>query len=95
MIDQRVISIIKRLKPELHRKFGVTRIGCFDCYIDHHHNRLCDINVLVELEKPLGWDFFALKEFLQRKLEIHIDIITANAIKPAMQADVMKEVHFI
>jgi predicted nucleotidyltransferase len=56
---------------------------------------LCDINVLVELEKPLGWDFFALKEFLQRKLEIHIDIITANAIKPAMQADVMKEVHFI
>jgi uncharacterized protein len=95
MIDPRIISIIRRIKPELRRKFGVTRIGCFDCYIDHHHNKLCDLNVLVELEQPLGWDYFALKEFLQKKLEIHIDIFTPNAIKPAMKEDVMKEVHFI
>lgn len=95
MIDPRIISIIRRIKPELRRKFGVTRIGCFDCYIDHHHNRLCDINVLVELEHPLGWDFFALKEFLEKKLEIHIDILTPNAIRAAMKDEIMQEVHYI
>lgn len=94
-MDPRIPKLLKRLKPELHRKYGVTRIGCFDCYIDRHHNLLRDINVIVELEKPLGWDFFELKEFLERKLEVHIDILTERAIKPALRDEIMEEIIFV
>jgi hypothetical protein len=48
-MDPQIPKQLSRMRYDLERRYGVTRLGCFDCYIDHHHNRLCDINVYVEL----------------------------------------------
>jgi predicted nucleotidyltransferase len=84
-------AALHRLKPQLREKFGVTRIGYFDFYIDHHHNQHCELNILVELEKPLGWDFFSLKEFLERRLGMSIDICTPNALRPALRDEILSQ----
>jgi predicted nucleotidyltransferase len=86
---------LRRLKNVLSQKFGVMRIGYFDCYIDLHHNHDCEVNILVELEKPLGWDFFTLKEFLEKKLQTRIDICTPNALKPALREEIMNQTRFV
>jgi predicted nucleotidyltransferase len=93
-MDPAIVKQLSRMRYDLERRYGVTRLGCFDCYIDHHHNRLCDINVYVELEKPLGWKFFELKEYLEQKLGIHIDILTPRGIKPALKEEIMSAIHF-
>ncbi len=94
-MDPRIPKQLTRMRYDLERRYGVTRLGCFDCFIDHHHNRLCDINVYVELEKPLGWKFFELKEYLEQKLEVHIDILTPRAIKPALKDEIMAAIEFV
>ncbi|MFN5294974.1 MAG: nucleotidyltransferase family protein [Flavobacteriales bacterium] len=94
-MDPRIPKQLTRMRYDLERRYGVTRMGCFDCYIDHHHNRLCDINVYVELEKPLGWKLFELKEYLEQKLELHIDIITPRGIKPALKEEIMSAIQFV
>jgi hypothetical protein len=94
-MDPRIPKQLTRMRYDLERRYGVTRLGCFDCYIDHHHNRLCDINVYVELEKPLGWKFFELKEYLEQKLEVHIDILTPRGIKPALKDEIMAAIQFV
>jgi predicted nucleotidyltransferase len=55
---------------------------------------LCDINVYVELERPLGWKLFELKEHIEEKLGIHIDILTPRAIKPALKEEIMASIHY-
>ena len=94
-MDPRIPKQLTRMRSDLERRYGVTRLGCFDCYIDHHHNRLCDINVYVELDKPLGWKFFELKEYLEQKLEVHIDILTPRGIKPALKDEIMAAIQFV
>lgn len=94
-MDPRIPRDLQRIKSELHTRFGVKKIGCFDCYIKHHHNRLCDINILVELDKPLGWKFFALKEFIEKRLQLHIDIFTDKALKPALKEEIISQTHFV
>jgi len=89
-----VKAILRKLKPQLLQKFGVTNIGYFDCFIDHHHNAHCEINILVELERPLGWDFFSLKEFLEKRLGMAIDICTPKALKPALRDEIMEHTIF-
>lgn len=84
-----------RLKQALSDKFGVIRIGYFDSYIDYHHNHNCEVNILVELESPLGWEFFSLKEYLERKLQTRIDICTPNALKPALKDEILKQTRFV
>ena len=51
-MSQQSIKNLQRLKGELFKKFGVLKIGYFESYIDYHHNKLCDVNILVELEEP-------------------------------------------
>jgi predicted nucleotidyltransferase len=94
-MDPRIPKQLTRMRFDLERRYGVTRLGCFDCFIDHRHNRLCDINVYVELQKPLGWKFFELKEYLEQKLEVHIDILTPRAIKPALKDEIMAAIEFV
>ncbi len=94
-MSQQSIKNLQRLKGELFKKFGVLKIGYFESYIDYHHNKLCDVNILVELEEPLGWKFFDLKEFIELKLDIHIDICTMKALKPALKEDIIANTHFV
>ena len=94
-MDPRIPKELTRMRCDLERRFGVTRLGCFDCYIDHHHNRLCDINVYVELEKPLGWKLFELKEHIEQKLQIHIDIVTPRGIRPELKDEIMASIQFV
>jgi len=86
---------LHELKPELKRRYGVNKLGFFDCYIDTHHNEHCELNVLVELQRPLGWEFFGLKQFIEKKLQIRIDICTPNALKPALRDEIIANTHFV
>ena len=86
---------LHKLKPELKEKFGVKKIGFFDCFIDRHHNDLCELNILVELEQPLGWRFFELKERLEYRLGFPIDICTPAALKPALKDEILEQTHFV
>lgn len=86
---------LSRLKPILKEKWGVKKIGYFNEYLDVRHTLNCELNILVELEKPLGWEFFALKEFIQEKLELPIDICTPKALKPAIKDEILSTVRFV
>ena len=94
-INEALEKNLRRFKKELLEKFGVRRIGYFDSYIDLHHNHNCEVNILVELDKPLGWDFFTLKEFLEKKLKTRIDICTPNALKAALKEEILAETRFV
>jgi len=89
-----VKATLRKLKPMLREKYGVQRIGYFDLFIDHHHNKLCELNILVELERPLGWDFFSLKQFLEKRLGMSIDICTPNSIRPALRDEIYEHTVF-
>lgn len=84
-----------RLRPELKKKFGVERLAYFDQFLSEHRTYKCQLNIMVELKKPLGWDFFSLKEFLEKKLQLRIDICTPRSIKPAIRGEVNKALHYL
>lgn len=86
---------LKRLKPELQRKFGVIKIGFFDDYIDTRHTENCEVNILVEFAKPLGWKFFELKGWLENKLRMRIDICTPRSLKPAIKDEILSQTTFV
>lgn len=88
------LNEIRRLKPELLKRFGVKSIAIFDCFKTKGPEAACDLNVLVELNEPLGWDFFVLKNFLERKLDRRIDICTERSIKEAIKEKVKRSLRF-
>ncbi len=92
--NQKIVTTIASLKPSLLAKYGVVNIG-FCSWWTNQKNVTSDITIVVELNRPLGWDFYALKSFLEYKLKMAIDLTTWNGMKPMVRDEVRQITRFV
>jgi len=90
-----ILSKLTELKPILYKDFAVTQIGLFGSYIDNSNTEESDIDILVELERPIGWRFFTLELFLENVFNKKIDLVTKNALKEKIKEQILKQVNFV
>jgi predicted nucleotidyltransferase len=90
-----ILSKLKELKPSLYKDFAVKEIGLFGSFSDNTFNEDSDIDILVELEKPIGWKFFSLELFLEKTFNRKIDLVTKNALKDQLKVSILKEVNYV
>ena len=86
---------LKELKPILFKEFFVDRIGYFGSYSRDEQNAGSDIDILVSFRKPLGWEFFDLKDFLENELELKVDLVSEKAVKEKLKEIILKSVKFV
>ena len=89
---EEIEKILKNHKPELKLKFKVEKVGIFGSYIHGEQTKISDIDLLVELSEPIGWEFIDLKEYLETILGISVDLVTVNALKPQLRDIILNEV---
>jgi uncharacterized protein len=67
----------------------------FGSYADESNNEYSDIDILVELEKPIGWKYFSLELYLEKIFGRKIDLVTKNALKEQIKDQILQQVHFV
>jgi len=82
---------LQKLKPKLRKDFSVTRMRLFGSWASGHADESSDIDLLIELEKPIGWRFFTLKLFLEHELGRPVDLVTKNALKEQLRDSILSE----
>jgi len=90
-----VLRKLKDLKPLLQKEFAVEKIGVFGSFADDTFTEESDIDILVELSKPIGWKFFTLELFLEKEFGRKIDLVTKNALKEQIKNDILNQVNFL
>ncbi|WP_241293109.1 nucleotidyltransferase family protein [Belliella kenyensis] len=90
-----ILSKLSELKPFLYEEFSVREIGLFGSYNDDSFDEKSDIDILVELEKPIGWKFFKLEMFLEKIFNKRIDLTTKKALKEQLKGEIMKKIRFV
>ncbi len=90
-----ILSKLKELKPVLQKEYAVKQIGLFGSFADETSSEESDIDILVELEKPIGWKFLSLEIFLENIFNRKIDLVTKNAIKDQLKDRILKQVNYI
>ena len=86
------MDTLKQHKPTLKDKFKVKEIGIFGSYVHKEESKKSDIDLLVEFDDPIGWEFIDLKEFLEDILDREVDLVTVKALKPQLKDKILKEV---
>jgi uncharacterized protein len=86
---------LKELKPFLHRKYFVDKIGYFGSYSRDEQDENSDIDILVSFKKPLGWEFFDLQELLENELKIKVDLVSEKALKKQLRQIILKNVKYV
>ena len=95
MKQNEITRKLKNLKPVLSDRFAVERIGFFGSFSRNEQTEKSDIDILVEFRKPLGWEFFDLKEFLENELKIKVDLVSSRALKEQLRDSILKQVQYV
>lgn len=84
-------SALKKHMTELEDRFKVRKIGIFGSFAKEEETNTSDVDILVDLAEPIGWEIIDLKEFLEEILEIEVDLVTMKALKPELSDTILKE----
>ena len=90
-----ILSKLKDLKPILYKDYSVKGIGLFGSFSDETFNVNSDIDILVELERPIEWRYFSLELYLEKIFNLKIDLVTKNALKEQIREIMLKQVKYI
>jgi len=97
MIDlQKTKQILEQNKSIIKAKYYVKAIGVFGSYVHGQQKKTSDIDILVEFSKPVGFfTYLNLEEYLEKQLGVNVDLVTKNALKPAIGKYILSEVLYI
>ncbi len=90
-----IISKLKELKPVLLADYSVKEIGLFGSFSDDTFTENSDIDILVELERPIGWKFFSLEIYLEQLFGRKIDLVSKSALKEQIRENILKQVNYV
>ncbi len=90
-----VLAKLRELKPFLYKEFAVKEIGLFGSFSDGSFSEESDIDILVELENPIGWKYFSLEIYLEKIFNRKIDLVTKNALKRQLKDTILKQVKYV
>jgi uncharacterized protein len=92
LTQENIVATLRDLMPVLRRDYAVRRIGLFGSFASGGSTDDSDIDFLVELERPIGWKFFALELYLEQVFGRKVDLVTKNALKQQLRDDILRTV---
>lgn len=95
MLDKDIIlNKLRELKPILTEEYAVKEIGIFGSFAIDEASNESDIDILVELYKPIGWNFFTLQIYLEDVFGRKVDLVTKNALKEQIRDHILSQVSY-
>lgn len=90
---ERIKSEIRKNISILRDKYKVKTIGIFGSYIRGEQGKRSDIDILVEFYETIDlFTFVELEEFLSEMLDIKVDLVMKDTLKPRIKDRILKEV---
>ena len=72
--------ILQEHMPELEREYGVASLALFGSYVRGEEREDSDLDVLVDLNRPMGMlKFIALSDHLSQLVGKHVDLTTTRS----------------
>ncbi len=96
MGKKEIIKIIRNSKLEMESHYGVQQLGLFGSYLRENQRKNSDIDILVTFNRDIDlFDFLDLREYLENRLHIKVDLVMKSALKPAIGKRILSEVEYV
>ena len=89
---EEIIELLQERYPHLAAEFGVSKIGLFGSYAKGLPKEGSDVDLIVEFERPIGFRFFELVEYLEHLLGRRVDVLTPAGIQNIRIEQVAKSI---
>lgn len=94
-----IIEMLRQMLPYLGEAYGVRKIALFGSFAAGTARGDSDIDLLVELNRPLGFRFMDLADELEEKLGRKIDLLTPDGLAdiriPQIKNTISETLHYV
>jgi predicted nucleotidyltransferase len=91
----RVFEILRERQADL-KQHGVKILAAFGSVARGEASAESDLDVLVELEHPVGlFDFIRLKNELENLMGCRVDLVTPDALHPRLRERILEEAVYV
>ena len=80
-----VLQILRKELPRLREQYGVERIAVYGSFVKGSSTVQSDVDLLVQLMKPLGLEFVGLAYDLEELLGRKVDLATFDTLNRNME----------
>ena len=92
MNRQQALDVLARSKPELARRFGVTRLALFGSTVRDQARPSSDVDVLVSFDGAASSKrYFGVQFFLEDVLGCPVDLVTDKALRAELRPFIERE----
>lgn len=88
----RIIQMLQEKYPYLKSEFGIKRIGLFGSVSKGIDSEESDVDLVIEFNKPLGFRFIRLAEYLEDYLGSPVDILTPAGLDNIRISEVTRDI---
>lgn len=92
---QSIISLLQSAKSALEQKYGIKELALFGSYSRNEATADSDVDVLVDFSKPIGLAFVDLADELEQILQMRVDLVSRNGIKPKYFQSIESELIYV
>lgn len=86
------LKLVKEKYPYLSAEFGVEKIGFFGSLAKGIEKEDSDIDIVVELKRPIGLKFIELVEYLENLFHKKVDVLTRDGIENIRIKEVAEDI---
>lgn len=87
-----ILQTLRNLLPYISQKYFVTSIEVFGSYVKNQQDINSDLDLLVSFSKvPSLLRFLKLKNFLSDKLQINVDLVMKDSLRPGIGHRILNE----
>lgn len=95
MTADQIKQVLTAHKDRLFATYPLTSMALFGSYADGSATDDSDIDIMVEFSQPVGFEFIDLSIDLEKLLNKKIDIVTRQAIKPALMRFIQPQLQYV
>lgn len=85
LTKENVINVLRRDLLFLKDRYGVEKVAIFGSFAKGKESGKSDIDILIDLKKPIGLDFIELADRLDEKLGKRVDITTFECFRKSFK----------
>ena len=87
--------ILTGLKPVPAEKYHVSSIGLFGSIVRDDYKETSDIDIIVDFSRPIGIEFVDLADFMEKRLNRPVDLVSKKGIKEKYYKAIASEIVYV
>ena len=92
---QSIRKILQLHKSRLISTYGLKNSAIFGSYSRNQQNDASDLDILVEFSRPVGIEFIDLAEELEGLLNIKVDLVSRNGVRPEYFQQIESDLNYV